>query len=608
MKNARQWQNSSQYIESLLELRYFSGNPVEFWHLFFARTGSFFHAEHSLLLVSDQKQWVTRLVYPEGTALAPDTIRFMAELADKTRTAPNNIAVDSNSEHQLICGQIELEQQKNPAVICLIISKSNEQEPDLLRNLFQLVADIPKSYLHNTYLKQQGIQNKTALEVLEILTLLQQSKGYKQSLITLCNEICTRYQYLNVSFGWVNNGYVRLEAISQNEKFNRSMTYCQSIENAMEEALDQNNEIIFPDTSSNQININHRALSKQNDSGVVISLPIRRNSEVIAIVTVEKRHNEATSDELTLLRILCDQLADKLWNLKLGDKNWAIRSVHHVKRKASQWFGIENSFLKLSVLTTVLVIMAIGLTSWPYRIEAEFVVKAEDSFYVTAPIDGYIQSSHVKTGDSVLSKQPLVQLNTDDLKLQEANLVADLNRLKREVEKHRAKNALAEMRIANSRYQQSYIRLQQVREYINKATITAPENSVVVEGDLSRMHGAPVRKGDVLLQLSSLNQLSAELMLDESLIHEIHKGQTGSISFQSQPDKEYPIQISRISPAALVKDGNNVFTLTADLNAGKQSWWHPGMTGIAKIDAGERNLFWILTHQTSNYLRLFFWI
>jgi len=31
------------------------------------------------------------------------------------------------------------------------------------------------------------------------------------------------------------------------------------------------------------------------------------------------------------------------------------------------------------------------------------------------------------------------------------------------------------------------------------------------------------------------------------------------------------------------------------------------MSGVAKINVGKRNIMWIFTHRTIDYLRIFFW-
>jgi len=38
-----------------------------------------------------------------------------------------------------------------------------------------------------------------------------------------------------------------------------------------------------------------------------------------------------------------------------------------------------------------------------------------------------------------------------------------------------------------------------------------------------------------------------------------------------------------------------------------QTWWRPGMSGVAKLDAGTRTPLWIATHRTLDYLRLRWW-
>jgi hypothetical protein len=38
-----------------------------------------------------------------------------------------------------------------------------------------------------------------------------------------------------------------------------------------------------------------------------------------------------------------------------------------------------------------------------------------------------------------------------------------------------------------------------------------------------------------------------------------------------------------------------------------EEWWRPGMTGICKINAGDRSLLWILTHRTVEFLRMALW-
>ena len=71
----------------------------------------------------------------------------------------------------------------------------------------------------------------------------------------------------------------------------------------------------------------------------------------------------------------------------------------------------------------------------------------------------------------------------------------------------------------------------------------------------------------------------------------------------------YPIAIERLEPVARVKPEGNVFVLRARItNPGGEIWWRPGMSGIAKVDAGRKRILWLLTHRLVDFIRLKFWL
>lgn len=81
----------------------------------------------------------------------------------------------------------------------------------------------------------------------------------------------------------------------------------------------------------------------------------------------------------------------------------------------------------------------------------------------------------------------------------------------------------------------------------------------------------------------------------------------GEISLASQPEETFEIKVTRIEPSAVVKEEGNVFLVRCELPEGFSSWWKPGMTGVSKLNAGERTLLWIFTHRTMDFLRLRLW-
>jgi multidrug resistance efflux pump len=222
----------------------------------------------------------------------------------------------------------------------------------------------------------------------------------------------------------------------------------------------------------------------------------------------------------------------------------------------------------------------------------------------------------VRPGDPVQAGATLLTLDTADLELEEAAAVADLNRYLREGEKARAEaenvhitrqQALAEMKISLALADQAKARLDLARHRLSQAQLKSPFNGVLVEGDLRQRTGAPIKQGEALFKVARIDTQYVEAEVNERDVHEILNRINGEVAFVAQPKLKFPIQVVRIEPAAVAKEGQNVFTVRAAFAGPIQTWWRPGMSGVCKLDVEKRTLLWILTHRTVDFLRLWLW-
>jgi hypothetical protein len=112
---------------------------------------------------------------------------------------------------------------------------------------------------------------------------------------------------------------------------------------------------------------------------------------------------------------------------------------------------------------------------------------------------------------------------------------------------------------------------------------------------------------DVLFKVARLDTLYVEAEVNERDVHEILGKSSGEIAFLSRPRQKFPVRIVTIEPAAVPKNEANVFLVRCAIDGGAQTWWRPGMSGVAKFKVENRTLFWILTHRTVDFLRLKLW-
>jgi len=146
-----------------------------------------------------------------------------------------------------------------------------------------------------------------------------------------------------------------------------------------------------------------------------------------------------------------------------------------------------------------------------------------------------------------------------------------------------------------------------VRYHLEHSELKAPFAGIVVEGDLKELLGAPVKKGDVLFKVARIEKMYAELKVNERDIHEVAADATGEIAFVSRPDLTFPIRVERIDPVAVTQEKENIYLVRVLFQEVASPWWRPGMSGVAKINVGKRNILWIFTHRTIDFLRIFFW-
>jgi hypothetical protein len=109
------------------------------------------------------------------------------------------------------------------------------------------------------------------------------------------------------------------------------------------------------------------------------------------------------------------------------------------------------------------------------------------------------------------------------------------------------------------------------------------------------------------VQFARLDRLYVECVVPEREMPFLRAASAGEIAFASLPRTKFPVRVTRIEPAAQVREAGNIFMVRAEPAGAAETWWRPGMSGIAKLDAGDRSLLWILTHRTIEFLRLHLW-
>ena len=605
----------SRALDELAGLRQFSGEPKNFWPAFLNAAAKLVSADIAVLLLGHPgktPRWSKIGECDSGTGLSRVRTQFTSQLeaiAERGLTSDSFVEqTDTTSGSFTVAVRLKLQRAEDEVIFAAQLKDFTASAANEALARLRLVADVPLAFQQNLAAQKARTDVEKFAAVLDLNVPVNDATKFISAALAFCNGVATHFRCERASLGWLEGGYIKLRAMSRTEQFNRQMAAAQSLEVAMEECVDQDEEILWPSPEGvTTIARDHEKFAAEQKTGRVCSFPLRLEGKVVGVLTCERQIVAFTTVELQQIRLGCDQVVRRLSELKNYDRWFGARWAAHTREYFSRWLGPEHTWGKATAIFLALVVLALFLVRVNYRVEGNFILRSDEAEYLTAPFDGYIAQVFVRAGDHVEKGHALVNLDRDELLLDQSGALADVIRYPREAEKARAANSIAEMRIANAQAQQAQARLDLVRYRLDNAVIKATFDGVVVEGDLRERIASPVKQGDALFKVARIDTLYAEAEVSERDVQEILGKSKGEIAFVTQPKIKYPVTMQMVQPAAVTKKDGNVFIVRLNPDNGPVQWWRPGMTGLCKISTEKRTLFWILTHRTVDFLRMKLW-
>jgi multidrug resistance efflux pump len=388
------------------------------------------------------------------------------------------------------------------------------------------------------------------------------------------------------------------------------MKVVQDIESAMEECLDQDTEISVPALKdSAYISRAGNNLSKLYGVQAVLSLPLRYEGKVVAILTIERPIERFFSvSEVETIRLACELCTPRLVNLYEHNRWFGATIASGSRKLVSVFVGAKYTWTKVIALLCCAAILFLIFADGQFRARAPFVLEATYQQVIPAPFDGYIEKVNVEIGDSVeAGKTVLATLETTDLRLKVAESQADKNSLLKQAQAYRDENKMAEALISEEKAKEVDAQIEYLNYQISQSSLISPMSGVVVKGDLKRQIGAPVKVGDVMFEVCPLEALRAEVLVPEDQIYDIREGQQGELALVSYPGRKIKFNVEKINPIAEVDNQRNIFKVRVQLLE-TYPGMRPGMEGVAKVDIGKRKYAWIWSRKVVNWIRMKLWL
>ena len=461
------------------------------------------------------------------------------------------------------------------------------------------------------WLKLGGVNNTQDdnfyTSVVGLLAACFEQQSYHQGLIRMVTELTQNLSCERVAFSEFRGHHSQLVALSNSANFDDRSNLIQKIADAMDEAIEQDSTIVFPDPKSRLVQRAHQDLARKFGAGSLCSIPLIYEQKVFGAVTLlRSEENPFDLETLNLCQQTLSLMTPFLALKRDEEKSLPGKIGVTLKKQLNQIFGFKHLKLKLLAVAVTLILTLSTLIESDFRISADAILEGKIQRVVAAPISGYLLSASVRAGDTVRQGDVLANLDDSELKLELTKHNGELQKARREYREAQSTRDLVNVRIISEQINQTRAEIDLTHQQLDNIRLTAPFDGVIIEGDLSQLLGSPVERGDSLFKIAPLEGYRIILKVDESEISHVTPGQTGILALSSLTARNLPLTVEKITAVAKADDGANIFRVEASLSNAPELL-RPGMQGIGKINAGRARIIWIWTHEITDWLRLWVW-
>jgi len=519
---------------------------------------------------------------------------------------------DSPSSVQLSC-PLEVNNRVD-GVVVIEVADRPEAELDSLLN--QVQWDL--GWLSSRIWQEQSAMNqlmtaRSAL-ALDILAVAEEHTLVEPACMAVANEIAVKLDCDRVAIGLVrkrakSGARVLLRAMSHSAWYRKKTSLVEELENAMEEALDQNTTVVFPfqPYAAKTIAVAHKEYAENWKVRHLVSFVLTDKSVPVGVMTFERRSDQAFSEDTVKSGESIAALIGPVLDLKRRERRWfAGRIADGIRGFLHKLFGRRHPALKLLVTLIILCVIGLFYYTTTFRISGDAVLEGASQRVSVVPFDGFIDEAKVRAGDIVKQGQLLATLDDKDLQIEVYRWESEKAKLIQQQRQALVGKERTEIALLEAQIRQADAQLSLSRQKLARTLIKSPVDGLVISGDLSQRLGSPVQKGETLFEIAPLKNYRVVLKIDERDIRYIEVGDKGTLLLSGMAGKSIPLTVGNVTAVSEADDGLNIFRVEATLAEGMEAI-RPGMEGVGKVDIDERSIGWIWTRTFMNWLRVFIW-
>ena len=351
----------------------------------------------------------------------------------------------------------------------------------------------------------------------------------------------------------------------------------------------------------------HRVLVAGRPDVTVVTTPLCHREEVVGALLVESVAGTVwNAARLELLQQVADTLAPMIVDRRAAELGLAGHARDRVRETLAALRAPRRLVAKLVVVTLAPALLGLALVPFEQRVAASAELVPTTLRTVTAPTSGYVARVAVGPGDAVREGEVLFELDTRDLVLERDRWRSELAGIASQLRATRAAGERKRTAVLTAQRERAAAELALVEQRIARATVRAPHDGRVLSGELERMTGAAVERGQGLVELAPDGDHAISLLVDERDVALLAPGQPGTLALQARPGEPLAFTLGDVHPIAVARDGRNRFRVEA-VPSDALDGLLPGQTGVAKVLVGRAGALHIVTRRFTDWARIGLW-
>jgi RND family efflux transporter MFP subunit len=493
----------------------------------------------------------------------------------------------------------------------VVLDLSSRPEADLqaaMRQLHWGIAGLQLLFTRDAVAKVNARRERLQ-SVLEIVAAGALQERFGAAAMGIANELATRLRCDRVSIGLFHGRRLRIDAVSHSAQFKERTNLMRAVAAAMEEAVDQGTTVAVPPIGRTTpvVSRSHEALIQAHGTGACLTIPLTANGKAIGAITLERPAQRPFDAETVETCEAVGGLAGPMLDTHRREDQWLVaRAVESLGDTARKLFGPRHAALKLGAIVVTLLAAFLLIFKGDFRVAATTTLEPLVQQAAVAPFDGYIREAPARAGDVVKQGAVLARLDDRELRLERLKWLAQQEEYSKQFRQAMADRNPAQVQIVTAQLEQARAQAARVADQLERTTISAPFDGIVVSGDLTQQLGTPVEKGKVLFEVAPLSTFRLVLHVDERDIAYVKPGQRGRLLLGAFPEDPVEFTVQQVTPVSDPKDGRNTFRVEAKIDSNTLHL-RPGMQGVGKVEIDRSRYLWIWTRDVMNWLRLAAW-